>query len=929
MNLSDYPGTRWYKCDLHLHTLASKCFEDDDYSPEAFIDAVSAKGLDCIAITDHNTGKSIDAIKDAARDKNITVFPGVEITCTDAKVHILVLFNPEKTTQDVEDFLISLGLDRQKFGAQNAHIDKTITKIMEIIERNEAIAIPAHIDEYNGLSSIADAVKQELFGNGLISSVQIVHSRLMKESLSGEEETELIDYLNEYYGKTEIGFRDLNTWRSCSKYIKSIAQLTFSDNPKETKSSKHGLWGVGNKYTWIKMGKSPDLDSLKQAFLVPDLRVRNMFSCQYKPYQEPKTWIESISINDTYITECGKGFSLSFSPQMNTIIGGRGSGKSSILRFIRGILKKTNDLSSLTEVGEEFQNFYQKQDSHQHGVFNGKSQITLNLFKNGISYQIVAENITDVHNQKISISKFDFETREYIEIVQEEFLSLFEVNIFSQKQIYEIANNPNALLTIIDESIDGLESKKAEISQLKSDYYVISSEIRSYKEKIKNIKLIESEIDEIDSRIKLLQKSGITDLLELSQQYSKESTYLSRFLTKIDEEVKSFNHLLEKLKLVVEFDETVLKTSNKDSIIAIKDNLNNSTFKIIERITSLKDEYVGNVEKAKEAIKTSGWSTFRQLNLDQIEIKKRDLGDQAIKNIEEIGALVEEKHSKEKERDVIRKYEADIKLKEKDLEMNYLEYLKAINEVSECRKDFLRESVSGDNVRISVAPFRDKKMFEKEFRSIINNETAFHDSIETLMQKCFDGRLPDTLKIIHEDLHQLRVGEIPENYDGRFKNCIQRLSPDQFDSLILLVPDDEIKAEYKPPRSKTFKKISSASAGQKTATILTFLLSFGNEPLILDQPEDDLDNHLVYGLIVDRLKESKESRQVIVVTHNANIPVNGDSEYIIAMDSESLNLNVLHEGSIDEDNIKKEICDVMEGGEDAFRLRSKRYEINK
>ena len=99
--------------------------------------------------------------------------------------------------------------------------------------------------------------------------------------------------------------------------------------------------------------------------------------------------------------------------------------------------------------------------------------------------------------------------------------------------------------------------------------------------------------------------------------------------------------------------------------------------------------------------------------------------------------------------------------------------------------------------------------------------------------------------------------------------------------------------------------------------------------MILDQPEDDLDNHLVYGLIVDRLRETKDNRQVIIVTHNANIPVNGDSEYIIAMDSESNELNILHQGTIDETHIKKEICDVMEGGEDAFKLRSKRYEILK
>ena len=119
--------------------------------------------------------------------------------------------------------------------------------------------------------------------------------------------------------------------------------------------------------------------------------------------------------------------------------------------------------------------------------------------------------------------------------------------------------------------------------------------------------------------------------------------------------------------------------------------------------------------------------------------------------------------------------------------------------------------------------------------------------------------------------------------------------------------------------------MSNASAGQKTTAILTFLLSYGNDPLILDQPEDDLDNKLVYDLIVDRLRKSKEQRQIITVTHNANIPVNGDAEYIVAMNSESDKVKVLYSGSIGQKHITKEICDVMEGSEEAFDMRSKRY----
>ena len=87
-----------------------------------------------------------------------------------------------------------------------------------------------------------------------------------------------------------------------------------------------------------------------------------------------------------------------------------------------------------------------------------------------------------------------------------------------------------------------------------------------------------------------------------------------------------------------------------------------------------------------------------------------------------------------------------------------------------------------------------------------------------------------------------------------------------------------------------------------------------------------MDNKLVYDLIVERLREAKEHRQVIVVTHNANIPVNGDAEYIVAMNSESNKIKVLLAGTVEETHITKEICDVMEGSEEAFNMRSKRYD---
>jgi len=111
----EYKGTRWYKCDLHLHTVASKCFQNQAVTPEQWVDRAIEQGLNCVAVTDHNTGTSIDAIKEAAKDKNLTVFPGVEITCDSAKVHLLILFDVTKTSADISDFLVRADINRDDF----------------------------------------------------------------------------------------------------------------------------------------------------------------------------------------------------------------------------------------------------------------------------------------------------------------------------------------------------------------------------------------------------------------------------------------------------------------------------------------------------------------------------------------------------------------------------------------------------------------------------------------------------------------------------------------------------------------------------------------------------------------------------------------------------------------------------------------------
>jgi ABC-type Mn2+/Zn2+ transport system ATPase subunit len=124
------------------------------------------------------------------------------------------------------------------------------------------------------------------------------------------------------------------------------------------------------------------------------------------------------------------------------------------------------------------------------------------------------------------------------------------------------------------------------------------------------------------------------------------------------------------------------------------------------------------------------------------------------------------------------------------------------------------------------------------------------------------------------------------------------------------------------------KPISQLSLGQQQSVLLGILmLSKSNKPLIIDQPEDNLDSEFIFKTIVKNLRRIKEARQVIIVTHNPNIAVLGDAELIIPLKSTSIKSHVIHSGSIDRKETRRICCEILEGGINAFKQRQAIYGI--
>lgn len=918
---SEYKGNRWYKCDFHLHTPASECFEDKSITPQQFIDEVIENGIECIAVTDHNTAEWVDKVRDVANENGIVLFPGVEITCSDSKVHLLILFDINYPEKKIEDFLIKVGIERELFGKTSAHSNKGINEVAKIAREVGALVIPAHIDDYNGVGLVSQQIRKEFWNLDNINVVQMVNEELISNS-KNLSSSEIKSALMQKYNNS-MSENDIKKFIACDMEVQKLGKgvLTFSDNPKADGESKHGIWGIGKQYSYIKMSETPTLESLRQAFLFPQCRIKNCFDEKQNNIKMPQIWIRKINIKD--IEVLGKDeLEVDFNPQLTTIIGGRGSGKSTVIRFLTAAFAKKR-IKDLDEIYKEFTSFYQLKNKES-GVLKESTIITIEIVKNDILYKIILKDFKAGGKYTILICKYNSETDDFEEITGVLPEDIFSVDIYNQKQIYELAKNTNSLRDKIDSLIKGIEEKKREANDLVVNYKKQYANIVEIKEKIKNKKKVELELKDIQEKIDMYKSSGINDIIEKFKLFESQRSLMLKQEKEIQDRYEKLEKITGEFELEVT-DENSFEGEYKDELLQII-NKKNSEYKevikafddISQKMSVLKNNYI-------EQIKASNWyknynSVKKEYN-DRLEILK----GKGV-NIDEINSLLVLLEKKYGDLQSIEKYEKILVDELYVLTEIRDAFILRRDEISQLRNQYSNNLLKNTNIKIKVNKFRNVEHFEARFREIIQKKQSFDDDINNIIEECFNGNVVNNINKLANRIIEINCsGEGYSKYSARFNNIIKGLNSEQIAEISMFIPEDYIEIEYKPSGSREYKSLKNASAGQRTSAILTFILSDGDTPLVLDQPEDDLDNHLIYDLVVERLKICKEKRQIIVVTHNANIPVNGDAELIVAMDSTSKYVKVYKSGGIEDEDLSTEICNVMEGGRQAFLMRANRY----
>jgi len=927
-------GTKWYKCDFHLHTPASKCFEDKSVTPEQWVKEAKDKRLDCVAVTDHNSAEWMELIQEEAIKQGIFVFPGVELTCSEAKVHILVLFEIGTDKIVIEDFLTICRIDRISFGEIEAHSPLSVENVIKEAKLKNAICIPAHIDDFAGLNQVAFELREKLFAEDAFLGVQVAHEELIVDE-NGYKKRDALYSINKSFGVSEDDIASnkflitedrLKDWRSAAlqanKYGKAI--LTFSDNPHSKNAPKHGLWGIGNRFTWIKMDQKPSLESLRQAMLLHKFRIKNDFDSPEQPYKTPDTWIQSISIKETELSKKGQNAIVEFSPQMNTIIGGRGSGKSSILQFLRGVFQKDSELDSLVNIKSDFSNFFKIRDRRRQGVLKGASNIEIIVNRRDELYKVIFTQVNPSIQDR-NIFKYNELTNNF-DIEQDlSFLSILDFDIFSQKQIYEIANNLNSLRERIDESSVDITNQQVVLRNKKAEYIKQSAAISELKVKIEKKAILKSEILDIKNKIDTVKEIGIESELKKIQEFDSDNAKFKGLIDRIELEKSQFNILIQNIR-DLKLQSTLLSHLNLPNLETPVNNINAIIESIAISVKGAKEEFDKLPEIVTRELSESLWMIDKNETENLFKEKKQALLEQGIAKIEELEDDIKNHAQKRGELEIIERIEGDIEKRDGELSKLKEDYITERMRLSTSRKAFLENLLTDGKVKAKVQSCRDFEYLEEQIRLVLSSPESFEKDISTLIDYWTGQDVKRANKGVFDKISGIHSGtSIGADFDKRFLSKIKTLNGEQLNSFDLLFPEDIIQLEYKTNAGE-WKTLSNASAGQKTAAILTLILSEGNKPLILDQPEDDLDNYLIYDLVVDQLRKSKESRQIIAVTHNANIPVNGDSEVIIVMDSETKHLSPKFIGTIEENDIKNAVCSIMEGGTDAFEMRSKRYQ---
>lgn len=849
-------GLDYIRADFHLHTRKDKEFtyvgEDNDFI-NAYVSALKNSHIGVGVITNHNKFDlgEYKGLKKAARKEDILILPGVEFTVKEGSngIHALIVFDPD-----------------QWFENGNNHIQSFLTSAFATIPNPENSNVKSTFDLKRTLESL-DEYNRDYF---IIFAHVDQNSGLFTECKGG-----LLQSLSTIapFRKRVLGLQKAHTSDNIAqfkKYFNYVPAIVEGSDPKSLADI-----GKGNE-TFLKLG-SLSYSSVK--FALQDYKSRTFNS----PTEIKHGYIESISF------EGGKfdGQTIRFSSELNTLIGIRGSGKSSILEVIRYIF----------ELLPQADNTY-KNDLVQ-SILSSGGKATLSVIdKHGKRYYL-----SRIYGERLCVRD------ENMKILSISPSSIVDgLQYFGQKDLSSSFNHESLLLEKI---VNNKVVKKANVDDC-------STRMKTAISQLLDINMLPSQVEEenikradLEHSMSIYREKGVDEKLKKQTEYTKDHEKLKTIKNKITLALSSLHECFSTLPVLLSEIDGYVSEYNEDVFGNVKEILS----EIDSLFIQLKEIYSQINNKANDYIERLNYLTDKISDLSEefAEIK-REIKDDTINPDSFVRMTRELEQCKERIKALLEKSSSQTSIKEDFESALHLRNELLIEEFSAYKTEIERINSSQDELRIEIEFKGDQEGFKNQLKSDFRG-TSVSDAKYQKISETFKDYVDLIADWIIDNGKQLQAILT----QGEFAKFVERLQ-EQYSDIIQKRTANKVDIFYHG------KLLRQHSIGQRASALILFILAQkDNDIIIIDQPEDDLDNKIIYDEVISSIVKEKQSTQFIFATHNANIPVLGDAECVHTIDYQDSIINV-DQGNIDLPSTHKNIVEIMEGGQEAFRRRRLIYQ---
>lgn len=946
--IGHHPGAVWLKLDFQCHTPRDRGWIGSPNlaggSPaneagrqawaDAFVAEAIARGLGAVAITDHHDVAFLPYVIDAAARAEAevvpVVYPGIEVTCAD-NVQCLAIFEPGTTSDEWRRLLAKLvavtetdaKADRT---AQIRHCGLSVEALFDAVAVDEILAprmllIPhfSRDDAHKSLNAEGHAPRfARLPCDGVY--IECPHATLDQPTL------------DKAHGR-------IDEWGRRRRAI-----LATGDN-------RNAGWDrLGVHDCWVRLGE-PTIEALRQAFLADEARI---------VYVSPQLPVNRVVRIDVQSTITGPPpLSILVNDGFTALIGGRGSGKSAVLEFLRfGLGKSEIDLAPEERAGRRPR---ERERTLIDETLSG-GWVAVELDRGGLRerWQRFGDNPATI---VVTTPGLDDEP-----ITVADAQRRFPARAFHQKELSTTMVDPEAAA----ENITGIAAAEVieERRRIDGEIAVVKREVTTALQDVAAHWQAELELGRARGRVADMRRrldaarvrmaqGGVQEadlaILREAPRYGRGRNYLDDVGRRIADDRDRIGAILESLLVVdkerygdaLEFSPLAELDIRLKAVRSNIDGRLRSVLRDLSDLSSARDAAGAEFQVIRQAFE-EGYAKARERQVAHgALIKEAEALAGQLEEMEAQEARASERFNMTHAAPAIL-IDARQRLAQLVVDRRTL-LARAADEVALKSAGTLLARVSKDRRPVECIQSLCALM---EGSMIRNSDRSCSDWV---VATCRDGgqgwtALCDALLKVYRDrimagsptepgveamaeLKTLVFGGQERLTDNQANRLYARLSDQSVEVMLSAVPRDSIVLTYVSDGQKI--GFARASPGQQASALLELLLRQEAGTLIVDQPEDDLDNRVIMR-IVERIRTSKTARQIIFATHNANLVVNGDADKVVTMVSTiaedrapegTTHVRVESDGAIETPAVRQAVTRIMEGGLDAFDLRARKYGV--